>query len=311
MIPQPSNKQGFTLVEVLVVLAIIAILIGLLLPAVQKVREAAARVQCMNNLKQLALACHNYEEALRYLPYGQFGGQYGTGPDSRAWSWLAQLLPFMEQNDVQRQGRIPYSTLRQSGVASCQLALLLCPSDPDSSRGPRTDAGDLYGFPVGQSNYKGVSGANWGDDWEGVGPFFNTDWRNRGTNGSYDGLSNGDGIFYRVDYRRRLRLVQITDGTSNTFMIGEDLSAKDQWCSWPYANNAYGTYAIPPNVKRPDGSEYPPWDWENTWSFRSRHFGGVQFAMADGSVQFISDSIALPIYRALATINGGEPVSPP
>jgi Protein of unknown function (DUF1559) len=120
-------------------------------------------------------------------------------------------------------------------------------------------------------------------------------------------VSQGDGLFYR----RRLRLEHISDGTSNTLMIGEDVPALDEWCSWPYANNAYGTCAIPPNVKRPDGSFYPAGDWQNTWSFRSRHPGGVQFACADGSVHFISDNIALPVYRGLATIRGGEAVSLP
>lgn len=124
---------------------------------------------------------------------------------------------------------------------------------------------------MGLTNYKGVSGANWGDDLEGLGGAnFPTDWRNQGTNGSFDGLSNGDGMFFRTDYRRILRLSQIGDGTSSTFMIGEDLPGQDIWCSWPYANNAYGTCAIPPNVKAPDGSNYPPNNWENVWSFRRR-----------------------------------------
>ncbi len=162
------------------------------------------------------------------------------------------------------------------------------------------------------TNYKGVSGANWGDDLGGnAGANFSTDWRNPGTNGSFDGLSEGDGIFYRVDYRRKFRLNHITDGTSNTFMIGEDVPDKNQWCSWPYANNAYGTCAVPPNVRRSDGTEYPPGNWQNTWSFRSRHSGGLQFAMGDGSVQFISDSIGLQVYRSLATTGGGEAVSVP
>ncbi len=306
-----GQRCGFTLVELLVVLAIIGVLLCLLFPAVQKVREAANRMRCASNLRQLALAVHMHEDMVGYLPTGQFGGRYGVGADSLAWSWMAHLLPYVEQDNLYQQGGIPSKTLSQSGVADQAIPLLFCPSDTAQGAGPRKDAGNLTGFPVGQTNYKAVSGANWGDDWQGVGPFFNTDWRNRGTNGSFDGLSNGDGMFYRTDYTRPLRLVQITDGTSNTFMLGEDVPSQNEWCSWPYANNAYGTCAIPPNVRRPEGTPYPAWDWQNTWSFRSRHPGGLQFAYADGSVHFISDGISLPVYRAMATIGGGEAVTAP
>lgn len=309
---QPHTQRvGFTLIELLVVIGIIAVLIGLLLPAVQKVRESANRIACANNLKQIALAVHTYHDAERRIPYNQFGGSFGAGSNSRAWSWLARLLPHLEQGGLYRQGMIPSKTLLQSGVADKQVPLFLCPSD-DSSSGPRLDAGNLQGFPVGQTNYKGVGGANWGDDVQGDGGLmFNTDWRNPGTNGSFDGHSQGDGLFYRLDYTRRLQLSHIRDGTSATFMVGEDVPAITQWCSWPYANNATGTCAIPPNVKRPDGTNYPPGNWQNNESFRSRHPGGLQFAFADGSVAFIQETIALPTYRALATINGREVVSLP
>ncbi len=309
--PVPGGRAGVTLLELLVVIAIISVLVALLIPAVQRVREAAARLQCADHLKQLALAAHAYHDTSGRLPYGQFGGPYGAGPDSRAWGWLAQLLPHVEQADLARLGGIPARTLRQSGIADRSVPLLFCPSDIAAGSRTSLNAGNLAGFAVGLTNYKGVSGANWGDDLEGIGPRFNTDWRNAGANGSFDGLSNGDGLLYRTDYRRRMRLEHVSDGTSNTFLIGEDVPQMDEWCSWPYANNAYGTCAIPPNVKRPDGSAYPPGDWPNTWSFRSRHPGGVQFACADGSVHFISDGIALAVYRGLATIRGGEPVSPP
>lgn len=198
------KRPGLTLIELLVVLAIIGVLMGLLLPSVQRVRESASRLQCGNHLKQLALAVHQFDEVQRRLPYGQFLGPYGAGPDSRAWSWLAQLLPYVEQEALVREGGIPKKTLRESKVADRTVPIFLCPSD--SGGGPRTDAGNLPGFAVGLTNYKGVSGANWGDDLEGVGPFFNTDWRNPGTNGSFDGHARGDGMFYRMDHRRKLRL---------------------------------------------------------------------------------------------------------
>lgn len=118
-------------------------------------------------------------------------------------------------------------------------------------------------------------------------------------------------MFFRMDYRRRLRLTHISDGSSNTFMIGEDLPAVHEWCSWPYANNAYGTCAIPPNVRKPGGGVYKKEDCQNTWSFRSRHTGGVQFAFGDGSVRFVEEHIDLSVYRALATIAGGETVQGP
>jgi len=304
-------RRAFTLIELLVVLAILGVLIGLLVPALQQVRASANRLACASNLRQLALAVHAYHDAHRRIPYNQFLGPYGGGPDGTAWSWLARLLPYLDQQNLYTQGGLPTKTLRQSGIADQQLAVFLCPADPDSNAGPRTDALNLAGFAAGQTNYKGVSGANWGDDLQGDGARVPTDWRNGGSNGSFDGHSNGDGIFYRVDYLRRLRLEHIRDGTAATFLIGEDVPAVSQSCSWPYGNNATGTCAIPPNAKAPDGSAYPAWNWQNNESFRSHHPGGLHFACADASVHFLSDTIALPLYRALATIRGGEPVSLP
>jgi prepilin-type processing-associated H-X9-DG protein len=302
---------AFTLIELLVVIGIIGALVGLLVPAVMKVRESANRMSCAHNLRQLAIAIHAYHDADGRLPCGQFLGRYGGGPDSLAWSWLARLLPYVEQQSLYQAGGIPLKTLSQSGVAGREIRVFLCPTDAGVGAGPRTDAGNLSGFPVGRSSYKGVSGANWGADLQQGLASIATDWRNRGTNNSFDGLSFGDGVLGRNDVGRPLTLTSIRDGTSNTLMIGEDVQDKNQWLSWPYANNAYGTCAIPPNVKRPGGGEYDPSDWPNTWSFRSRHSGGVQFAYADGSVRFMGDSVALPTYRALATISGGEVVSPP
>jgi len=310
MISRSSRRSAFTLVECLVVIGLIAVLLGLLIPAVQAVRGAAQRAGCANNLAQLATAVHNFHDAQGRFPYNTFVGSWFNGGDAPNWSWLARLTPYIEQQELYQTGDIPNKTLRDSDVADRTIGLLMCPSDPSVGTGPRTDVGNLRGMPVGMTSYKGVMGANWGDD-NGVGANFNTDWRNPGTNGSFDGHDNGDGIFYRMDYKRRLRLQFIKDGTSNTFMIGEDICRATKWTAWPYANSATGTCAIPPNVKRPDGSDYPPGNWQNNESFRSAHPGGLNFAFADGSVHFINDSIDLAVYRALATIAGGEAVTPP
>jgi hypothetical protein len=128
-------------------------------------------------------------------------------------------------------------------------------------------------------------------------------------------------MFYRGDGLKRVKLTDIVDGTTNTFMIGEDIPERSRWCSWPYSNNAVGTCAIYPNSKHPTtglpysssitGSTVSVTSWEDTYSFRSRHVGGLQFALADGSVKFINDSIDINIYRGAATISGSEVVNLP
>lgn len=305
------KHSAFTLLELLVVLAILGVLVGLLLPAVMKVREAASRVACTNNLKQLALAIHDYHDTHGSIPCGQFQGPYGVGPNSRAWSWLGRLLPHIEQQTLSQNGGIPVQTLAASGVLSDRISLLFCPSDNARSMGVTERAGNLEGIAVGLTNYKGVSGANWGMDFQGKWVRLRTDWVNRGTNGSYDGLSKGDGMMFRSDWAYPLHFLDLKDGSSNTFMIGEDVPELSDWCTWPYSNNAYGTCAIPPNVRPPGGGRYDPNDWQNTWSFRSRHPGGLNFALADGSIHFIPNAIDLGVYRALATVAGGEIVSAP
>lgn len=308
-------RRAFTMVELLVVIGILAILAAIILPSIQYARESSRKTLCTNNLRQVALATKLYHDAKRHFPTGYFIRNGQSGPDSRAWSWLARILPYAEENTLYHEGRVGRTTLRQSTVVHWQIPLFLCPSDEFSNGGPRSDAGNLSGdFPlgsvgitVGQTNYQGVSGANWGADGSrrlkrGIG----TDWENLGTNGSYDGLDDGDGIMWRSDYLKVRAIRHVKDGTSKTFLAGEVLPEKNRYVSWPYANNAYATCAIPPNVAPVPGRDYSPSGWPNVCGFRSHHPGGLYFARIDGSVDYVEDQIDLSVYRALATIAGSD-----
>lgn len=307
-----SERAGFTLIELLVSISVIGVILAIALPAIQRARESARMTQCRNHLKQLSVACAEFESSFGYYPTGQMFDQYGSGPDSRAWSFLAKLLPYLEQTPMYKAGGVPDKTLRESGIAAMSVAVFRCPSDPYSSQGPRLDAGNMVGldFPVGQTNYKGVSGANWGaDETQGWGPLDSgTKWPNISKDGSYDGLNHGDGMLYRVDYKSPRRAGDVTDGLSNTLLLGEALPRYDIYCSWPYANNTYSTCAIPLNQ---NDKKADPRDWPNMQSFRSEHTDGAHFALGDGTVRFLNQSIDLKLYRALATIKGQESVTLP
>lgn len=318
MILPRRRPDAFTLIELLVVVAIIAVLIALLMPAAQKAREAAARVSCQNNLKQLALASHNYHGSHQTLPTGRYGdydapSAFG-GPyeNSMSWSWLADILPFLEYDNVYKQGGLPGARLDQSSATGTKIKQFLCPSDQMAGLGPQPQRSHYMrtSVPVGLTSYKGVQGANfcWGP------------WTNPGTNGNTcEPWWKGDGIFYPMAWQRPKRLLDIVDGTSTTLMIGEDIwndaspraGNYGKGFAWAHAVEACLTCAIPPNARNTNGTPFPPTDWANLHGFKSRHPGGVQFALADGSVHFIHDGIPLGLYRSLATIVGNEAVALP
>jgi len=300
------QRGGFTLIELLVVIAIIAILIGLLLPAVQKVREAAARAQCQNNMKQIVLAAHDYHGVYKRFPgnsQAEGGWDWNYQKGQRSYSWLARLLPHLEQGNLYTLLNIDANTfLTNATYLTTGLPVFFCPSDNAQGQSPSTNSANLQGQAVATSNYKGVTGDAWA-----YGTYVNN-------TGDGDGLTRSNGIFTRGDIVAPCRVAKIRDGTSNTFFLGEDIPEIDAHCAWFYANGSIGTCAIPPNVmKNPaTGALYDPYnDWPYVYSFRSRHSGGLNFGMADGSVRFISDAIPLPTYRALATANKGEAVSLP
>jgi len=303
-----GSRVGFTLIELLVVIAIIAILIGLLLPAVQKVREAANRMKCTNNLKQLGLGVHNYHDVTGRIPYDgdpirNAGCCYNPG--YTMWSWLARMLPYIEQDNLYRTGGLGNSPEILQNASNPVVQALVrtvvktyrCPSD--NSPETRTNTANWPGGTVmGSTSYKGVAGGNW--CW---GSFTNT-----GPSGDCNGLDNGDGMFFRSGYRKQITLTGVLDGLSNTLMIGEDISTMNIHNAWAYSNTATGTCSIPLNNAMISGQPgfNNAGDWPNVYSFRSRHPGGANFALGDGSVRYVRDSISRVNYIAAATASGGE-----
>ncbi len=317
-----KSRSAFTLIELLVVIAIIAILIGLLLPAVQKVREAAARMSCQNNLKQIGIAVHSYHDIYQHYP-SSAGAGYGYTPNApNCWGWMAKILPYVEQQNLYNNAGIANGAFISSANPTwtgTAVKTFLCPSDLAINGLPRTDEANIgssfnYGGPnmtVGQTNYKGCCGSNWA--WG--------TYTNNGPTGNSNGLDVGDGIFYRSDGDPNttghgpltMTLVSDADGTANTFLTGEDIPSMDVHCDWVFFNHVTGTCAIPLNSGMMAGQPgyNNPTDWPDLYSFRSRHTNGANFGMADGSVRFINQGIDTPTYRALSTWNGHESVSPP
>jgi prepilin-type N-terminal cleavage/methylation domain-containing protein/prepilin-type processing-associated H-X9-DG protein len=323
----PSVRRGFTLIELLVVIAIIGILIGLLLPAVQKVREAAGRMSCTNNLKQIGLALHSYHDAMGSFPPGYIDGN--TDPNSTpdndvgpGWGWASFLLPYLEQQNVYNQ--IDFSqaigTGKNTAVSQLPLKVFLCPSDAYQQNFTVWPTGIV----VAHSSYVGCNG--WIECFNGAGG-------NPGTAGN-DGLPGpsglaGVGLFYR---NSRNRMANVSDGLSNTIVVGERSGdhAPATWtgavpggrCPAWMAVQPPAPYSAPPspaydnadydealclahgNATHLPSADFPIFDPD---TFYSMHTGrGANFLFGDGSVHFLTSGINPANYQALCTIAGGE-----
>ncbi|QDT98564.1 DUF1559 domain-containing protein [Gimesia aquarii] len=299
------SRHGLTLVELMVVLAIIGILISLLLPAIQQAREAARRAHCRSNLKQITLAILNYHNVHQTAPLNT-SFTHGFGPSARVKSWMQCLLPFIEQSALHEKIDPGSSIVGMRHIAAMPISLFNCPTD--THPGSLDERADVpQDWVLGITNYKASAGSNWG--W---GLFARSEPNGRFA-GSTDGLSEGNGFI--CESRKApvvTRLKDLTDGTSNTFAVGECVAGWTKWSWWFSNNTVTATSAIPLNYKPPSKTrEENALDWFHCYGFSSRHPGGGNFSMADGSVRFINENVNLSIYRALATIQGQEVVQLP
>ena len=305
------QRLAFTLVELLVVIAIIGILVGLLLPAVQAAREAARRMQCSNNLKQLALGLHMHHDTFQKLPPGQYNDFYrNDGPWIRG-CWVHPTLPYIEQSSLFQQFD---AQVRGNGWAlfgnngpnkSSIVPSLICPSDPSS---PKTETRD-------RNTVNGVAGVVQG---------LHTNYV--ACAGSTVFGANGQGLNGVLFVKSKTRLTDIKDGTSNTLMLSEIIVVPDttindlrgRYCNSWYGNNWFGTLRTP-NTTVADTVGYQGINFlprapstlttatPNAFlAARSYHTGGVSAALADGSVRFVSQSIDATIWLAAGTRDLGE-----
>jgi prepilin-type N-terminal cleavage/methylation domain-containing protein/prepilin-type processing-associated H-X9-DG protein len=292
------KRRGFTLIELLVVIAIIAILIGLLVPAVQKVREAAARLQCQNNLKQLGLAAHNYHSTYKRFPSavnmpGQEKFGWPAAPDQNKWySMTMALLPYIEQDNLRKNvvDNVPNPQYQNcngpNSIGAQVINIEICPSD---SALPDPPVGQYGAYYFGLVSYGGCSGTS-----------------ATTTNGNQS-LKNG--IFYM---NSSVSILSITDGTSNTLMFGERsrlnlpaTSTSQSLGGWAWVNQ----YAQEDNTM--NASE--PIEGINTHDlnqFGSQHAGGAisNFTFADGSVRGVAQSISIVALQRLAARADGQVV---
>lgn len=292
------RRCGLTLIELLVTIAVVAALIGLLAPAVQKVRASAARLQCLNNLKQIGLAAHHYHDGQTAFPPG-LCVQSGRSPTPLA-GWLTQLLPYLEQGplwastqDAYRRSRNPFNNPPHVGLATVVRGYC-CPAD---SRVYSVQLATRTGNVVALGSYLGVSGLT---------------------------TPKADGVFYRDS---STRLTDIADGSSNTIIAGERPPSPDYQFGWWYAgagqqftgsgDSVLGVQEL--NFLPSPITACPPGSYTykgglltnqcDMFHFWSLHAGGSHFGFADGSVRFVTYSGAA-ILPALASRAGGEVATP-
>jgi prepilin-type N-terminal cleavage/methylation domain-containing protein/prepilin-type processing-associated H-X9-DG protein len=333
--------RGFTLIELLVVIAIIAILIGLLLPAVQKVREAANRMKCANNLKQLGLAWHSYHDTNGYFPPGGMlnpdwsGGGSWTGDGGWQFdqgSWHVYALPYMEQDNLYKQiqarglGQPRIDVITRcvaQGVLPAKLPYQRCPSDgwrPEWST----------------SNYVACAGLLQNGDQCGYNPF-QPFCNGVAVGGSWTGCNEGGmSTTAETPQTKGKTMAQVTDGLSNTIMLGESLLDKgdphlwsghtgqsDYHRGWASFDAGQGYHSVLPPINYPivsgdiENATCTPdpkrnfWNWQVSHGFKSNHSGGANFAFGDGSVHFLSQSMDQLTLIRLGIKNDGQVVSLP
>ncbi len=324
MIAVRTRRRGFTLIELLVVIAIIAILIALLVPAVQKVRAAAARAQCSNNLKQWAIAMHNYHDQKHLLPPGSTSDNASPPapwPPCHRQTWVRLLWLYVEQgslagrDDLTQPFYSPPCTILNTmqGLLGVHVPLYYCPADQGA---------DLDNVPANTyGRTRGNYVVNWG-------------------NAKYDDTTIAKGAssapFAHVQGLRyqplNVKFASITDGTSNTLMISEMLMTQshddNDWRG--DIHNDDGTFRfhtlLTPNATAPDVINGANWETNPGCprddplmpctngnpeynGARSRHPGGVNVALCDASVRFVSNDIPLALWMALGSMNGQEPVT--
>jgi prepilin-type N-terminal cleavage/methylation domain-containing protein/prepilin-type processing-associated H-X9-DG protein len=314
-------RRAFTLIELLVVIAIIAVLIGLLLPAVQKVREAAARMSCQNNMKQLGLGLHNYQSSTGYFPPGAlrspntgtvtpFYQKFGVTRNGVRHSWSVFVLPYMEQTALHGMYNLneDWAAAPNDAVRRTTLKMMSCPSTPGGARVftrsvtiPTGAGGGTRTIEIASGDY----GPNNGYD------------SALETAGLVDVCPNRNGV---LDVNLSLSVPEIRDGTSNTLLLSEDAGRPDRWQAgvmttalgqldggWADHDNEYIVHGY--NAAGTSSGGPCHTNCTNNNEVYSFHSGGANHVMADGSVRFIRASMDIRQFVKLVTYAGGEVVN--